>query len=197
MTTPTRVASLAVAIALCACSGVRAQVQQPIETPGVQSWTCCNLRHEKNWISDHYLVARPFIPAGSKVTFAGWGRDRVNVEVAGVKVGAGGDYGHFRSTRETLAWLLFVQEDPNLRLATWPPEVQAAIRQGRIRIGMTRDQVHMALGPPRFEHTFSKTASNWVYMATEDGEFDLDFADDGTLRAINAPSRIRALVEAS
>ena len=168
---------------------------QAVPAPQTQRWACCNLRYEKDWISDRILTSRSFLPVGARVVVTDWGRNRVYADIDGVKMRVGADYGYFKGSREEFADVLFVREDPNLRIATFAPAVQAAIRAGRIAIGMTREQVVMAIGPPRFDLTPRRDASNWVHFATADGEFDLDWAPDDTLRAIHAPSRIRKLVE--
>jgi hypothetical protein len=51
---------------------------------------------------------------------------------------------------DTLRWArrIIVAEDPRLQLATWPPEVQSAVRYGRVMVGMTRAQVLVSLGYP-------------------------------------------------
>ncbi|NUZ06565.1 hypothetical protein [Piscinibacter koreensis] len=160
-----------------------------------QRYTCCNLRYEKDWISDHSLTTRSFVPIGAQVVVTDWGRGTVYALIDGVKMRAGVDYGHFKGTREQLAETLFVRDDPKVRLAGFAPAVQAAIRAGRIVLGMTKEQVLMSLGPPRYEITpLPQSAANWVYYASDDGEFDIDFSDSGTAIAINAPSRVRDLV---
>ena len=158
-------------------------------------WACCNLRYDKDWISDRQFTARPFLPVGAPVVITDWGRNRVYADINGVKMRAGADREYFKGSREQFAEVLFLREDPSQRIATFPPAVQAAIRSGRIALGMTKEQVVMALGPPRFYLTPVLGAANWVYFAAEDGEFDLDWAADDTLRAIHAPTRIRKLVE--
>jgi outer membrane protein assembly factor BamE (lipoprotein component of BamABCDE complex) len=50
---------------------------------------------------------------------------------------------------------------------TYEPDIQAAIRQGKIDIGFTRDMVHMALGKP--DRQYSRTTESgqseiWSYV---------------------------------
>lgn len=52
--------------------------------------------------------------------------------------------------------------------ASWPPGVQAAVRDGKISIGFTPDQVRMALGNPDrvIARTSEQGASEvWVYQS--------------------------------
>ncbi len=50
--------------------------------------------------------------------------------------------------------------------ASWPPNVQAAVREGKIGVGFTPEQVQMALGNPdrTFVQTTAQGASEiWIY----------------------------------
>jgi hypothetical protein len=158
-------------------------------------YACCNLRYDDRWISDSNILARPFIPAGSRVKIEDWGRNRVHVLVEGRPLSAGPDNGFEKLTREQFAERLFVKDDPRPRFAAWPPEVQAAIVEGKVMRGMTREQVVMSIGTPRADLTGDLKGTRWVYTATtESDDFDIDFDDAGTVREINASSRVKRLV---
>lgn len=176
---------------LVACVAAASTASAGAQSVGENRFACCNLRHEKSWMSDRPILARPFVPVGTRVKIVDFGRNRVHVEIEGKRFTAGIEHGDFGGTRETFANTLFVSHDPLVRLATFEPAVQSAIRAGRIRLGMTREQVVMALGHPRFEF------ARWTYLATEDGGFELDWDAEGRLSVIHAPSRVRALVVAS
>ncbi|MEO6364159.1 MAG: hypothetical protein ABIO71_13085 [Caldimonas sp.] len=179
-----RLAARASLLGALACVATPAQAADDIR------YTCCNLRHEKNWISDDSFTGRPFLPVGARVVVKDWGRNKVFTEIEGIKVGAGPDEGYFKGTREQFAGVLFVSDDPKLRIATFTPAIQAAIRAGRVSIGMTQEQALMALGPARFD-----VRQPWTYFADADSEYDLEWNVDGTLREIHAPSRVRLQVE--
>jgi hypothetical protein len=52
-------------------------------------------------------------------------------------------------------------------LSSWPPEVQAAVRAGRIEVGFTPDQVRMAWGDPDHEGieiSAEAETERWVYL---------------------------------
>ncbi len=58
-----------------------------------------------------------------------------------------------------------IKKNPEL-FASFPPEVQEAVRQGRIEVGFTRDMVRMALGAPdrvRVRRTAEGLTEVWVY----------------------------------
>ena len=160
-----------------------------------EHYACCNLRYDNRWISDSNIVSRPFIPAGSRVRIADWGRNRVHVVVEGRPFSAGPDNGFEKLTREQFADRLFVKEDPRPRFAAYPPEVQAAIVAGMVMRGMTRELVVMSIGLPRTDLTGDVAGRRWVYTAkTVSDDFDLDFDDAGVVREINASSRVKRLV---
>ena len=53
--------------------------------------------------------------------------------------------------------------------ASFPPEIQAQVREGRVALGFTRDMVRLALGPP--DRTYRRTTAGgtrevWAYTQT-------------------------------
>jgi len=66
-----------------------------------------------------------------------------------------------------------IRRHPDL-FATFPPEVQASVRQGRIELGYTKPMIFIALGRPRSIYdrwTQGTNAQVWVYT-------DVDYATD-------------------
>jgi hypothetical protein len=62
-----------------------------------------------------------------------------------------------------------IARDPAL-FATFPPEVQANVRQGKIAVGYTKDMVALALGHPQRMHnrtTQAGTTEIWSYTGVE------------------------------
>ncbi len=63
-----------------------------------------------------------------------------------------------------------IKKNPEL-FASLAPEVQAAVKQGRIDVGFPRDAVQLALGTPNRHYTRrvagGKTAEVWSYTATK------------------------------
>ena len=115
--------------------------------------------------------------------------------IEGRPFSAGPDYGFEKLTREQFAARLFVKEDPRPRFAAYPPQVQAAIVEGKVMRGMTREQVVMSIGLPRADLTGDVAGRRWVYTAKSDSDdFDLDFDAAGAVREIHASSRVRRLV---
>lgn len=129
-------------IALAAASSTTAQTEVPKE-----GFLCCNLRTDGSWISDiNYAESgKTVVPAGTPVNFLGFGRYRVQVELDGKKQAIGNDYSRELSM-EAFAKRYIVEKDPKPRIAAAPAKIRTAIESARVAIGMTREQVAMAVG---------------------------------------------------
>jgi hypothetical protein len=76
-------------------------------------------------------------------------------------------------------------DDPKPRLATFPNEVQQAIGKGRVALGMTREQVAMALGPPPVNENQNPKGSVLSYYWGSFDTLQLIFDSSGKLAEIN------------
>ena len=159
----------------------------------VTTFICCNLRYDDDWIGDTAYASLPFVPAGAKVRFVDWGRNRANVLIEGRKMSIGVEEPKLR-TREQYFQKTVVSENPAAVITTWAADVQAAVRAGKVMPGMTREQVIVSLGFPRPDVTRNLDALEWAYWAGENEEFSLVWGDDGLVRSIEAPLRIKRLV---
>src|SRR4249920_2327005 len=115
--------------------------------PKLSGFTCCNLHYEGYWISDANWSYLPMIPAGQPAKITEYGRYRFYLDLDGKKMRYGQDYGRSEPMAE-LARKIVVAQDPKAKIATWPAEVREAVNLGKIRIGMTKDQVIVSLGYP-------------------------------------------------
>ncbi len=76
--------------------------------------------------------------------------------------------------------------DPRPQMATFTPEVQEAISLGRVAIGMTREQVIMAMGTPPAPDNPNIVASTWVYYWGSFDDVKVLFDEDNKVRAVIA-----------
>src|SRR5690606_24883016 len=78
-----------------------------------QGFLCCNMRTDGSWISDiHYEESgKRIIPYGTPLTFKGYGRNRVEVEMEGKSQWLGNDYSRDLS-KEAFAQRYIVATDP-------------------------------------------------------------------------------------
>ena len=184
--------ALVLAAALSLGAGFSAQAQS-----NFNGWLCCNMRSDGGWISDiNYTSAPRVIPAGTPVQITGYGRYRVHTLMNGEAQDLGNDYS--RSVEMgTFAHRYVLPYNPMRRLAAAPPAVQQAVRAGRVRVGMTRDQVATALGYPIADETPSLDARVWKYWRSRGEDFHVVFNRRGVVEAVRADDpNLRARVTA-
>ncbi|MBI5257959.1 MAG: hypothetical protein HY855_15760 [Burkholderiales bacterium] len=157
-----------------------------------EGFTCCNLHYEGDWISDANWKGLPFIPAGSRIFLKGFGRHRAEVIIEGRSMRVGLDYGRERETREGFVAKIMAKEDPKLRLASFSPGVQEAIRSAKVMIGMTREQVIMSMGFPRTDLNKSLDEPDWTYHTQDEQEkIVLVWGPDQRLKDVEAPPSLK------
>jgi len=158
-------------------------------------FTCCNFHHDADgWISDANWIEQPFLPAGTPIRVYDYGSNRAKAVVEGRPMWLGLDYGRAQQTTRQLVAQLAVKDDPTARIAGYPAEVQAAIRAGKVGVGMTKEQAIVAIGYPRTDLTPATDKPRWVYRNQADEEFVLVWGADDKLVSVDAKPDVRALV---
>lgn len=158
------------------------------------AFLCCNMRTNGSWISDiNYIEGKTRIPAGTPLSIEGYGKNRVHILINGRKQDLGNDYSR-SITLEAFAQRYIVEQDPLLRLQTYPVKIQEAIGAARLTLGMNREQVIMAVGYPVSDENPSLESKTWRYWLGSFSEFDAIFDDNGLLIKVEAEPRIRPWV---
>jgi uncharacterized protein (UPF0179 family) len=157
-------------------------------------FTCCNLHYDGDWISDANWTTAPMIPAGARIKVVEIGRNKAAVLINGRKLRVGLDYGRKQMSTEQFVAGLQVADDPMQRVATLPPALQAAVRAGQVMVGMSKEDVIVALGRPRADETASTQSDEWHYQTLDEDPIVLHFAADGRLAAVDAPPAVAKLV---
>ncbi|QJD31409.1 hypothetical protein GNH96_10775 [Methylococcus geothermalis] len=162
-------------------------------------YTCCNLHFEGDWISDGNYGDEPFIAAGTPVKVYGMSGNVAYAEIGGRLMRLGHDYGRKQESLQQWVEKVVVTKDPKVRLATFPAEVQEAIRIGKMLEGMTKEQAIMAVGYPLTSDTTSLDAPVWHYWLSSFDQYQLVWdkqgkskvsADPGVkARAVYAPPK--------
>lgn len=178
--------ALLLCVSLAAAASAEEKVRES-EKAGEVSYARCNLRvmngKEITWVN--WQAAPTFIRVGTKlnVTKAGDKASLVNVETKAVytlDIGGEGD--------DLLA--KFVTKSP-VDVKQFPENIQANIRSAVARVGMTKEQVYIAMGPPTNlggERTRNMTYENimagdlWVYARKRMGKSIGVAFDPGTGR---------------
>ena len=167
---------------------------------GSGKFTCCNLHYDEKLITDENFLDWPVIPAGASVAVLGFRGNSADVIVEGrpmvFDVYVGKDLKPTKMRPQELAERYAVSDDPRIKIASYPPDVQSAVRASKVILGMTREQVLVSLGYPWVTQTSGVEERRWTYYATHEDEdmYVVVFADDGRVAAIEARPQTRALV---
>lgn len=186
-------------LALATFAGVAmryAPIAGAADEPLLRGYTCCNLHYDGDWISDANWSALPMIPAGSPVRVLEFGRHRVIVEISGRRMTLGLDYGR-KQPLSTWARNVVLPEDPKPKIAAWPEPIRNAVREGRIAIGMTKEQVIVAVGYPPAHETPSVALPQWKYWHTTHGTYLVAWNDAGRVTDVIAEPAVQLAVVAT
>lgn len=164
------------------------------ETLPRQGFACCDLHYSRDWINDGNYAELPMIPAGTPVEVLNYGRHRAYVKVDGKPMRLGHDYGRDQESLEAWVNKIVINSDPRGRIATYPPPVQAAIREGKVMVGMTREQAITSIGYPLTSENVSLDAPMWRIWRSSHGEYQLNFGADGRIKSVTGDDSVTTLV---
>ena len=195
---PTGLVAGLVAVFVVATAGIptlapiRAALAQ---APPPSGFLCCNMRANGTWISDinYHRDDGRLIAAGTPVRGTSWGRYSIGIRIDGAEYWLGNDYSRSLDDQR-FARRYILAQDPLARLTEVDPYVRDAITRARIMVGMTADEVAMALGYPVASYTPSLAASAWKYWIDRSGEFTVYFNGDRQVRSIGGEPRALAAV---
>jgi hypothetical protein len=159
-----------------------------------QGFACCVLHFDKDWINDGNYAELPMIAAGTPIEVLSYGRHRAQVKIAGKPMRLGHDYGRDQETLNVWVNKIVVNQDPNARISSYPQVVQEAIRQGKVVMGMTREQAIVAIGYPLTSENVSVDDPQWRMWVSSHGEYQLNFGRDGRLAAVTGDDSVTGMV---
>ncbi|MFT3800451.1 MAG: peptidoglycan-binding domain-containing protein [Burkholderiaceae bacterium] len=165
------------------------------QAPLPSGFLCCNLRVDRDWISDinYRQDGSQVIRAGTPVRGTEWGRYSVGLQMGSRVVWLGNDYSRDLDDRQFSARYI-VRTDPRTRIAAAGFFVQDAIRQSRVIPGMTEAETAIALGYPVARYTPSLTAPVWKYWIDRTGEFSVRFDASRRVAAVTGDARVLGVV---
>ena len=170
-----------VLVALSAVVGCRPAVSPQV----LQSYqnrtlyTCCNIHHEGQDISDANYYVGTMVPLGAGVKVQSAGRTSLTFTADGTLLTLSEDYGREQEPFQQYFDKVLVSEDPKPRVARFSHSVQQAIHDSRVEKGMTREQVILSLGYPPAHRTPSTAASEWTYWYNRWVTYKVVFDDTG------------------
>jgi hypothetical protein len=149
-----------------------------------QGYTCCNLHYDKDWISDANWGQLPMIPAGTPIKVLSYGFNRASVEIDGKPFRIGQDYGRADEPLEKYISKLVVKASPKGRIDRYPDKVRAAIHEGRVIPGMTREQAIVAVGYPPTHQTKTLDARVWNLWQSRAGRYEVHWTEKGNVEKV-------------
>ncbi len=176
-----------VALVAAGLASVPVRAQAPLPS----GYLCCNLRVDRDWISDinYRHEGTQVIRAGTPVRGVEWGRYSVGLQMGSRVVWLGNDYSRDLDDRRFTGRYI-VRTDPRTRIAAAGFFVQDAIRQSRVIPGMTDAETAIALGYPVARYTPSLTAPEWKYWIDRSGEFTVRFDAARRVASVTGDARV-------
>jgi hypothetical protein len=156
---------------------------------------CCNMRSDGSWISDinYDENGKKVIPVGTPIKVTGYGHYRVKVDINGKSQAIGNDYSRDLS-QEDFAKRYVVADDPAVKIAGFPKKIQDAIAQGRLVLGMTREQVLMSVGYPVSSENHHLEDKTWRFWINSFQEFRVRFDDSGRVTDVEGDADAKSKI---
>jgi hypothetical protein len=159
-----------------------------------QGYACCNLHYSRDWINDGNYAELPMIAAGTPIEVLSFGSNRAYVKVEGKPMRLGHDYGRDQESLEVWVDKVVINDDPRPRISSYAPTIQAAIHEGKVMIGMTRQQAIASIGYPLTSENASLNDPVWRVWRSSHGEYQLNFGPDDRVKSISGDDAVTSLV---
>jgi hypothetical protein len=159
-----------------------------------QGFACCNLHYSKDWINDGNYAELPMISAGTPIEVVSYGKDRAYVNIDGKPMRLGHDYGRDQESLEVWVNKIVVSADPRPRMASWPKPIRDAVYEGKLVVGMTREQVIAAVGYPLTSENVTLDQPTWRMWRSSHGEYQVNFRADGRVRSVTGDDSVTSLI---
>jgi hypothetical protein len=176
-----------------------AKPDAPPEAPPSVPWqgfACCNLHYDGTTIDDGNHSELPMIPAGTPIEVLSYndGRHRAAVKVDGKAMNLGLEYGREQESLEAWVAKIVVIADPRPRIKSYPTAIRDAIYEGKVMVGMTREQALVAIGYPMTSVNLILDGPVWRLWYSRHGEYQLNFRQDGHLNSVTGDDEVATQV---
>lgn len=174
-------------LAATAVFATTAHAQRPAPPAGplISGYLCCNMRSDGDSISDINYDEQ-----GTRIVAVGTPARITAYDLRGFSLALGGKPQRIKNdySRDialpAFAQRYVVTEDPKQKMADFPPAVRNAILAVKLRPGMTREQVLMAIGYPVASENPNLDAPVWRYWRDSWSEFQVSFDDQGLVKTV-------------
>ncbi len=159
-------------------------------------YTCCNIHYETEKITDANYHVGQVIPFGTPVQIVGGGSRSVTFNAAGKRLTLFQEYGTKEESLQQYIDKMFVSEDPRGIAARSSNSALQAIKDSRVEVGMTKEQVLLSLGYPPVHRTSSTASNDWLYWMNRWITYRVQFDDSGRVSGFvgtNVPTRNEAV----
>jgi hypothetical protein len=155
-----------------------------------QGYACCNLHRDGSSINDGNYAKYPLIAAGTPIEVIKYGRNEATIRINGKQLRLAHDYGRDQETLDQWVNKIVVNQDPTSRISSYPLDVQTAIHDGKVVVGMTREQAIVAIGYPLTSENASLEEPVWRVWRSSHGEYDLHFAPNGRVSEVTGEDEV-------
>jgi len=181
---------------------VLAGCQPPVAPEVLHQWqsrtlyTCCNIHYEGSKVNDANYYVGSMLPFGSSAAVVKMAGNSVTFRSGATELTLEHSYGKDQESDQQYFSKVLVETDPHVRFATYPKQVQEAVSEGRVEVGMTKEQVIMSLGYPPTHRTASTDLNTWTYWYNRWITYQVQFGADGKVSMLvgNAPTRNEPIV---
>ena len=159
-----------------------------------EGFSCCVLHFDGDKINDRNYASLPMIPAGTPVEVVGYDGSVAKIKIEGKAMRLDHNYGKDQESLDVWVNKIVVNEDPRPRITDYPPDVQEAIRLGKVMVGMTREQAIAAIGYPAANENITLDSPVWQLRRARGDEYQLNFDRNGRIESVSGDDSITSLM---
>ncbi|MGA2564359.1 MAG: hypothetical protein ABSF96_12415 [Steroidobacteraceae bacterium] len=159
-------------------------------------FACCNLHYDGDTITDRNYSELPMIPPGTPIQVIAYndGKQRADIKVDGKSMKLSHDNGREQESLEAWVGKIVVRDDPRPRLRSYPMPVRDAIYQGKVMVGMTREQAIASIGYPVANENIVLDTPIWRLYRGRHDRYELNFRTDGRVNSITGETEVTSQV---
>lgn len=159
-----------------------------------QGYACCNLHYKRDSINDGNYAELPMISAGTPVEVVSYDKNRAYINVNGRQMRLEHEYGREQESLQVWVSKVVLAVDPKPQMAAWPKAVRDAIYEGKIMVGMTREQVIAAVGHPLTSENVSEDQPTWRMWRGSRDEYQINFNSANKVKSVTGEDGVTSQV---